>query len=48
MSMNSLCMLSKIFIILGVDFMETRKVVVEFATNTLFINSGSAKPFVYL
>lgn len=32
--------------ILGVDFMETNKGVVDFATNTLSINSDSAKPLV--
>lgn len=32
--------------ILGVDFMVTNKVVVDFATNTLSINSDSAKPLV--
>lgn len=32
--------------ILGVDFMQTNKVVISFATNTLCINNDSAKPIV--
>lgn len=32
--------------ILGVDFMQTNKVVISFATNTLCINNDSARPIV--